>query len=226
MNPADAVQRLRVTFGVDGPLIYASVLDMGRLWERLLRRAAVPLAYSQGFSPHPRMQFAAALPVGYSSECELLDLWLRQYIAPLDFARAVQRQLPPGLSISEVGETPLKAPAPQSGMREAFYQVRLWVDISPEAIARWLQDLLARPQIIRQRLKKGQMEEYDLRPLIHDARYVHGFQGEHELELRLACGPQGAGRPEEILATLDARVKRYIIHRKSLVWSEGEERKT
>ena len=54
------VQRTRVTFGLAGPLVYASVLDLGRLWERLLRRAGMPLAYSRGFSPHPRFQFASA----------------------------------------------------------------------------------------------------------------------------------------------------------------------
>jgi radical SAM-linked protein len=74
-------QRLRIIYGIEGALSYASVLDIGRLWERLLHRSGMPLAYTQGFNPHPRMQFAAALAVGYTSSYEVLDLLLSELVS-------------------------------------------------------------------------------------------------------------------------------------------------
>jgi len=70
--------RLRITFSKTGPLIYIGNLDLHTLWERAARRADLALAYSQGFHPQPKIQFAAPLPLGFSSVCELLDMRLNQ----------------------------------------------------------------------------------------------------------------------------------------------------
>jgi radical SAM-linked protein len=219
----DVVQRYRVTFGVSGPLIYTSVLDMGRLWERLLRRAGIPLAYTQGFNPHPRLQFASALPVGYSSDCELVDILLGEIMAPEAFRAAIERHAPPGLSILQVEDVPLKAPAPQSSMRLAHYRVCVWSPATRDQVGAALARLLEQEQVIRQRIRKGEMKDYDLRPLISSLEY-QGQEGDrHELSMTLACGPQGAGRPEEIIDEIQIPVSRYTIHRSQLVWEDGQE---
>jgi len=215
----EIVQRLRVTFGVDGPLRYISVLDMGRLWERLLRRARIPLAYTQGFNPHPRLQFASPLPVGYSSECELLDLWLAERMEPMQFAAMARDQAPRGLTILQVEEVFLGAPAPQALMHAAHYRVRFWAEISGEDVERALDRLLKQPSLVRQRQKKGHLADYDLRPLIQEARYLSSEGGYHELYMILRTGAEGAGRPEEVLEALDLpAIGNYTIHRVRLVW--------
>ncbi|HHX66093.1 MAG TPA: DUF2344 domain-containing protein [Chloroflexi bacterium] len=216
----DVVQRLRITFAVDDPLSYISVLDMGRLWERLLRRARVPIAYSQGFNPHPRMQFATALPVGYQSDCEVIDLLLAEALSPDDLAVMVTPQCPPGLSILDVREVPVRAAAPQSTMQEAHYHVRVCGASEAAEFKTALNRLMARDTIIRQRRKKGKLVDYDLRPLILDVRYLSDHNDCHELSMVLRCGSQGAGRPEEILDELGLDVARYTIRRTRLVWEE------
>ena len=145
----EVVARLRVTFGVDSPLSYVSVLDFGRLWERLLRRANVPIAYSQGFNPQARLQFAAALPVGYSSDCELVDLYLAEELAPEVFLALMRPQCPPGLSLIAAEVVPVKGPTPQAKMRAAEYDVALWTETGPEAVGAAIADVLGRETILR-----------------------------------------------------------------------------
>src|SRR5512147_2848511 len=68
--------RIRITFAKQGALRYTGHLDLHKMWERATRRADLPLAYSQGFHPQPKIQLAAALPLGFSSRCELVDMWI------------------------------------------------------------------------------------------------------------------------------------------------------
>ena len=73
-------QRLRITFGKSGALTYTSSLDVAKIWERVLRRAGLPIMYTQGFNTRPRIQLAMPLPLGITSECEILDIALREAI--------------------------------------------------------------------------------------------------------------------------------------------------
>lgn len=219
----NVVQRMRVTFGITEPLHYASVLDLGRLWERLLRRARVPLAYTQGFNPHPRLQFAAALPVGYTSACELLDLLLAEALQPADLLAALAPQLPLGLTVSHAEAIALQAPSPQASMRDAHYRVTVCAALGADDLRAALDALLAREQIQRERHKKGEMRPYDLRPLIGSLALV-GTSGDcHTLEMVLRCGQEGSGRPEEIIDELALNTTDLTIHRYRLVWGEPPE---
>ncbi len=217
------VQRLRVTYGVDGPLCYASLLDMLGLWERLLRRARVPVAYSQGYNPHQRLQFGSPLPVGYSSECEPLDVFLAERMAPLVFARAVVGQAPAGLTIAQVLEVPLRGPALQSVMRAAHYRVRICARQGEDEVRAAVSQLLGRAFIVRQRIRKRRTVDYDLRRLINDVRYACADGNWHELHMDLACGMGGSGRPEEIIDEMGVTVSHRSIHRCRLIWGKGQE---
>lgn len=221
-QPHEAVQRMRLTYSVEGALIYVAVLDLGRMWERLLRRAGVPLAYSQGFNPHTRLQFAAPLPVGYSSECELLDVWLRRSVHPGDIVAPIRAQSPRGLTLHGVVEVPLRAPAPQSSVRLATYRVRLHMRAGCASISESLARFLAQESAVRTRNRKGRQQDYDLRQLVQHVTHVGEVGGEHELSMILACGPGGSGRAEEVLAALDLPVESYSVHRTHLVWGDAE----
>ncbi len=219
------VQRMRLTFGISEPLHYASVLDLGRLWERLLRRARVPLAYTQGYNPHPRLQFAAALPVGYTSECELLDLLLAEELEPQTFLAMIAPQLPPGLTVTHAEAIALHAPSPQAGMRAAHYRVSVCTPRSANQVSAALDALLTRTQIMRERHKKGEMRAYDLRPLI-DSLTLSGTHGAcHTLEMVLRCGQEGSGRPEQIVDALSLDHTDLTIHRCRLTWGDPPEDK-
>ena len=112
-------QRLRIVFAKGERIKYISHLDLVRTWERALRRAGIPLAYSHGFNPRPKMAFAAALPLGLTSRGEVMDLFLTHSLSPSDFARRLKPHLPPGLEILFVEEVALKSPSLQSQVRSA-----------------------------------------------------------------------------------------------------------
>jgi radical SAM-linked protein len=86
--------RIRITFVIQGALRYTGHLDLHKLWERAARRAELPLAYSQGFHPQPKMNMAAALPLGFSSRCEVMDMKLEQDIQLENLPTRLNNTLP------------------------------------------------------------------------------------------------------------------------------------
>ena len=95
----DTLNRLRLTFDANGPLRWIGHLDLVRTWERAIRRSGLRLAYSKGYSPHPRIALAAPLAVGISGQNELMDIWLENDILPLQVQNELSAVLSPGLSI-------------------------------------------------------------------------------------------------------------------------------
>src|SRR5215217_5071694 len=98
------VQRLRVTFARGDLLRYITHLDLMRSWERAIKRAELPIAYSEGFTRHPQLALAAPLPVGATAEGELMDVYLESALEPKVFHDRLARQTPPGLTIEQVEE--------------------------------------------------------------------------------------------------------------------------
>jgi radical SAM-linked protein len=218
-----AVQRLRISYAVDGPLRYLSVLDMGRLWERLLRRAGFPLAHTQGFNPHPRLAFATPLPVGYSSEMELLDVHLGAQ-TPLDMVLGrLAAQCPAGLTLQGVTEVALDGPALQGVMRTADFAVSIWSPASAEAVKAAVARVLASDTLPHERVRAGRTARYDLRPLLLSAAYAGASDGVHQLTVNMVCSPQGVGRPEDLVAELDIPVAHWAVCRTALHWESSQE---
>ena len=110
---APPVQRLRVRYAKRGRARFTSHRDFGRAFERALRRAGVPMAYSSGFSPHPRISYANAAPTGAASEAEYLEIGLVEARDPEEVRRALDAALPPGLDVVEVTEAGANALADQ-----------------------------------------------------------------------------------------------------------------
>jgi radical SAM-linked protein len=95
------VQRIRIRYAKRGPLRFTSHRDFARAFERALRRAAVPIAFSQGFTPHPKVSYASAAPTGVASEAEYLEIGLAAEVDPQELIRALDAALSPGLDILE-----------------------------------------------------------------------------------------------------------------------------
>ena len=106
--------RIRITFSKQGALRYIGHLDLHKLWERAARRAELPLAYSQGFHPQPKMNLAAALPLGFSSRCEVLDLRLEHDISLDGLGEKLNATMPSGIRILQVEQADDRAPALQT----------------------------------------------------------------------------------------------------------------
>ena len=206
-------QRLRVTFAKGEEIKYISHLDLMRLWERILRRARLPLAYSHGFNPRPKIAVAAPLPVGFTSRGEVMDIVLERHISPYNFAKGLVPHLPPGLEVLSVEEVYPKLPSLQSQVRAAEYRVTVSWDGSQEEMEGKLEELLSTEQLPRQRRGK----DYDLRPLIEDL-WVEGKETDGwVLGMRLRAGSQGTGRPDEVLDALGLVEKLYVVRRERLL---------
>jgi radical SAM-linked protein len=190
--------RLRITFSKEGWLIYSSHLDLMRLWERALRRAATPLAYSGGFNPRPKLQLARALPLGHIGEEELIDIWLEEPVSLEQFTRSLVPVLPDGLRVERVQEVAPRAPAMQTQVVATEYRVIVEWDGSAEAAQDHVERALAAEELPHERRGK----RYDLRPLIEDLRLEDVTEGNAVLTMRLSARPGATGRPEAVLDVL------------------------
>lgn len=117
--------RLRVTFCKQGRLAMLSHLEIARALERAVRRAGLPYAISQGFSPHMKIAFGAALPVGVGGDCELFDLQLTRYVAPQKALEALQSASVPDLMPSAARYIEHTAPAASVAFPKSTYVARL-----------------------------------------------------------------------------------------------------
>ncbi len=191
-----------------------------RFWERAFRRAAVPLAYSEGFSPSPRISLAAPLPVGVTASAELMDVSLSRRITLSQFIKAVSAQLPAGVAISEVREVGLGLPSLQSQVRFSDYEVDVPDDRSPEDVRQAVAQFLAAESIPWQHKRERSVRHYDLRPLVQDLRVEGLAGGICTLAMRLRTDAQASGRAEQVVAALRFPEAPVRIHRKGLILEE------
>ncbi|MFW6136029.1 MAG: TIGR03936 family radical SAM-associated protein [Chloroflexota bacterium] len=205
--------RVRLTFSKEGWLIYSSHLDLMRVWERALRRAGAPLAYSGGYNPRPRLQLARALPLGHVGEAELLDVWLEKPVSLEELTRSLVPVLPEGLKVTQVQEVDPRAPAMQTQVVATEYRVVVDSDDSPETVRARIEGALMEEELPHERRGK----RYDLRPLIEDLRLESVTDGKVELTMRLSARPGATGRPEAVLDVLGMGDAFARYHRTRLV---------
>ena len=220
MRPVTEPQRLRVTFAKGEEVKYISHLDLMRLWERALRRAEVPLLHSQGYNPRPKISFASPLAVGITGQREMMDVMLERPLAPLDFASAVNRQLPVGVTLVEVQEVYATLPALQTQVQGAEYMAKVVISEDTRQLEERITSLLGSVHLPRER--RGR--EYDLRPLLEKVWLEMQEVDHYVLGMRLRAGDQGTGRPDEVLDELGLANQVKSITRTRLYFSPaGEE---
>lgn len=203
--------RLRITFAKTDAMRYTGHLDLYRAWERLVRRAGLPLAYTQGFSPHPRINLASALPLGFTGEAELIDIWLAEDSALPECGMKLREAAPPGIEIHRVEAVDEKAPTLQSVVEASEYVMTLLERV--EGLEARLATVLEKTEIRRERRGKA----YDLRPLILTAAVIEADeQGRQRLAARLAAREGATGRPEELLAELGVEAVEARVVRRGL----------
>ena len=163
--------RIIARFKKGEALRFVSHLDVQRLFQRAFRRADIPLAYSQGFNPHPLLAFATALAVGYTSEAEWLDIKLERRIEPAEFADTVNKSLPSGFKLLETLEAPIGLPALTKLMCAARYELSIDGGISINLLNATVKKLFQGNIIVEKRTKSG-MKWVDIRPLVLSAEVV------------------------------------------------------
>ncbi len=208
--------RHRFTFAKADPMRFTSHLDLHHAWERTLRRAGVPVMHTRGYNPRPRISLGLALPLGFTSECELIDVWLEEVREPDELLQALQSSAPPGLLIEAVQSVDADQPALQKQILAATYQALLKEAGNISELQARIRDLLESPELPRQRRGKA----YDLRPLVESLEARPADGAGILLVMRLSARDAATGRPEEALLSLGldplaARIHRKYIHLKS-----------
>lgn len=211
------MQRLRVKLSRGEEIKFISHLDIMRLWERALRRAQIPLAYSEGFSAHPRLSLAAPLPVGVTSETEFMDVFVLKLVSPHWFTTAASQQLPPGIEILGVYQIALSMPSLQSKVRYAEYRIEVETEKGPEDIESVISSLLSLEHLPWHHQRDTGRRNYDLRALI-DALWLIDWRHSYcTIGMRLRCDSGGSGRPEQVASALGFTGYPQSIHRTKLI---------
>ncbi len=211
------MQRLRVRFSRKEEVKFISHLDIMRLWERALHRAEIALAYSEGFSPHPRLSLAAPLAVGVTSEAELMDIFVTKLVSPHWFSAAAGQQLPLGIGILGVYQLALTMPSLQSRVRYAEYRVEVETDKRLEDIETVISNLLSSEHLPWHHHRDTGRRSYDLRALIDDLWLVSWSKPYCTIGMRLRCDNSGSGRPEQVVSALGFTHYSQSIHRTKLI---------
>jgi radical SAM-linked protein len=211
------MQRLRIKFSRGPEIKFISHLDIVRLWQRAFNRAGVEIAYSTGFSPHPKISLAAPLPLGIIGEAELMDVYVVKGVAPHYFVSALNQQLPAGMSVSGVYPISSTLRSLQSQVGFAEYEVEVDTRTGPGDILSAINNLLAQEHIPWQHQRDTGPRRYDLRALIANLWVVGWEPPAGKLGMRLRCDSQGSGRPEQVTAALGFSRRPQSILRTQLI---------
>lgn len=201
----------RIQFAKTSAMRYTGHLDLHKAWERTLRRAQLPLAYSEGYNPRPRLTIASALPLGFTSEAEIIDIRLEEEIPVFEIAGKLDRSAPPGIQIQSILQLQGK-PRPLQTMLESAEYILTFLDPVPELDARL--DVL-RNTVSLPRQRRG--KTYDLRPLIlHLERISDSPDSCPRLSITMSAREGATGRPDELVAAIGYDPHRVHIHRTRL----------
>jgi len=161
--PPPTVQRVRIHYAKRGRLRFSSHRDFQRAWERALRRAAVPMAYSAGFSPHPKVSYAGAVSTGAASEAEYLEIGVAERCDPERLRAALDECLAPGLDVIEIVEAGPGTLAER--LQASHWHVRL-DGVRPEDAARAVEVFRAAGEVQVERMMKNGLRTFDSRSAV------------------------------------------------------------
>jgi len=210
------MERLRVKFSRGEELKFISHLDIIRLWEKAFRRAGIPLAYSQGFSPHPQISLAVPLSLGMTSEAELMDVFCYRAVSPQWFKDAVNRQLPAGIEILQVQSVSTQLPSLQSSVRFASYRVEIQTEKTEKEVSEAIDRFMELASLPWHHQRDTGVRNYDLRLLVDDISLIEVRNGRCVLSMKLRCDTSGSGRPDQVLLALGFNGRADVIHRTGL----------
>ncbi|MHB1421038.1 MAG: TIGR03936 family radical SAM-associated protein [Bacillota bacterium] len=194
------MKRIRIEFGKGKEAQYISHLDTIKMFERALRRASIPMAFSEGFNRHPKLSFGSALPVGITSEREYLDVQLDEDMSTEEMHARLSSQLPPGITIHRMVEVPINAPALMATINLASYEVKaeLQHPEQQENLESAIDQLMHAEQLIMERKTPKGNRQLDLRPGLYRLE-GQVLNGGICMQMLVITGNNGNVRPEEVV---------------------------
>ncbi|MEO1814093.1 MAG: TIGR03936 family radical SAM-associated protein [Acetobacterium sp.] len=199
--------KIQYQFTRSTPLRFLSHLDQQRLFQRAFRRAEIPVEYSQGFNPHPRMSFALAMSVGLTSDGEYGEVIVSEDIDVDTFISRMNKVLPNGLEIVVAKICGEGVGSLSAALSKSVYKIRIKVVPGTDlaSLAEAIESYLARPQIlIQKRNKKGKYVEKDIRPFIESiAVFADPETDKVNIKMTLIYIEQQCVKPEQILESIN-----------------------
>ena len=194
--------RVRLRFAKVGKVRFTSHRDLARIWERALRRAEVPLVYSQGFSPRPKLHFGLALPTGAESWAEFLDADLVESAPVLqDLPDRLSPMLPAGIDVTAAAPVEAGTPSLQQAVVCCDWRIEVLSEHGDLGTA--VERVLGAGELPLARERKGQVTVDDIRPYVEGLEVAGPTAAGTELGARLGTQPRGL-RPAELVAALGA----------------------
>lgn len=215
MSNNENLKRFRFHFGKNKAMQYTGHLDLHRTMERTFRRANLPLAYSQGFNPHPRITLAVTLPLGCTSSHEIIDFWLKESLPIEDIEIKLKNALPPGIDFSKIEEISLQAPKPQKIVVSALFTVLL--KEKDANIAQKVADFMQSEEIWIDKKRKGKIKQVNIRPLVLDMTVM---EDGNRIQMTLPTLPSATGRADDVMRAMDIAINQIRIHREKINLSE------
>lgn len=222
---------MRSRFYKKGDMVFVSHLDLIRIFERAIRRANIPVAYTQGFNPHPIMAFATALGIGVASEGEYIDIQLNDDMDSELFMNKLNSVLPKGLKIIKSKIITDEAKSLMSIIRSSTYLARLKTRglLNEAEMKQHIENLLDREAIIElkqkkqkrgRRNRKPEFKQINIRPFIKNIELFSLDNYEVLLKMHLAAGSQNNLKPEVVVRKLceltDLSIEQYETRVKRL----------
>jgi radical SAM-linked protein len=205
--------RYRIAYQKNKAIKYTSNLDLYRVWERTLRRAGLPVVYSQGFHPQPKINLASPLPLGMTSKVELVDIWLQEAQNIAHLKQLIDHSIPPGINIDAIEEVSPDEPPIQTTIISSMYCIELPSGINMDDLKDRILTVLSSPQLIRTRRDRT----YDLRPLIIEISIPANDMHHPILQMHLTATEGKTGRPDEVLLALGIDPSETLITRTRLI---------
>lgn len=206
--------RIRVKFTKIDDLRFTGHIDLQRLFERALRRSGLPIRYSQGFSPKVRLNLASALPLGYSSQAEMLDFWMNEPVTLPEVEAALKSAVPVELEILEVKEVPNQLPSLQGSLVASEFLVRFAQDVDFGSLKERLDGLLQSDYLEVENRGKTK----NLRLMLLDTEWIDDKKA---LKLRMSATPGNTGRPDDLVRLLGLDPLDCAYERTNLIFEDN-----
>ncbi len=211
----DTPIRIRVRFTKVDDLRFTGHIDLQRLFERALRRSSLPIRYSQGFNPKVRLNLASALPLGYSSQAELLDFWMNEPVLLPDVEAALKSAVPAELEILEVQEVSNQLPSLQASLNAADFLIRFPQELEIKSLKDRLEQLLQSDYLeVENRGKTKNLRQMILRTEWSDEH--------NSLKVRMSATPGNTGRPDELVCHLGVDPLDCDFERLALIFEDSD----
>lgn len=208
--------RVRVKYAKKGNLRFIGHLDTQRMFERALRRSKLPLRYTQGFNKHVRINLASALPLGFTSDAELLDFWLNEELEASFIADRLTKSLPVEIEILDVKLVDNSLPSLQGSLLASDYEIVFPDDDQANNLETNFSELLNKERIEITRRNKTM----DIKPMILVYEFGKSENGCRVLKIRMSSSATANARPDELLQLLGINPADCKINRTKLIFEE------